>query len=154
MLSPAFRPAMNADLPTIVALKLVMSAEAGLAQLLVDDADRIIFVDYEQLYRAGHAQHFVVEQDGQLVAMVGAFLKSDLPFRYYKTPIYGFIGDVYTQPCYRQQRLAKRLNEQALLWLKAQGIQTVRLSATDAARTIYEVLGFKPSDEMVLHLHV
>lgn len=88
------------------------------------------------------------------MAMVGAFLKSDLPFCYYKTPVYGFIGDVYTRAEYRERGFARSLNEQALAWLKARGVRMVRLLASEAGRPLYDALGFKPSVEMVLYFPV
>jgi GNAT superfamily N-acetyltransferase len=153
MLVKPIRPAQLQDLPVIVELKLAMLAEVNLSGLLATDAKEIILADYQQLYQEQRALHFVVEDNGIIVAMVGAFLKSDLPFRYYKTPNYGYIGDVYTQPVYRQQGFARQLNEQALTWLAVQGVTTVRLLATKQARPLYEALGFQPSDEMVLRLN-
>ncbi len=85
--------------------------------------------------------------------MVGPFLKSDLPFRYYKTPTYGFIGDVYTRPGYRGRGYAKRLSQHVLAWLQARGVRMVRLLASEAGRPLYEALGFHPSGEMVLHFN-
>lgn len=149
----AIRPAIMQDLPRIVELKLAMFAEAGLADLLAKDAQEKVLADYYHLYEENKALHYLFADDDIVVAMAGAFLKSDLPFRYYKTPVYGFLGDVYTQPSYRHQGLAKHLNKQALTWLHAQGVTMVRLLATNAARPIYESLGFQPSDEMVLHLN-
>ncbi|MEX2494082.1 MAG: GNAT family N-acetyltransferase [Nitrospirales bacterium] len=87
-----------------------------------------------------------------MVASVGAFIKSDLPFRYFPPGIYGFIGDVYTDPLYRSQGIATRLNNDALLWLKGKRIKMVRFLALDTERPIYERLGFGPTDEMVLNL--
>jgi GNAT superfamily N-acetyltransferase len=151
-MTPAtLRSATIQDLPVIVELKLAMFAEAGLSEQLADQATAIIRQDYQQLYAENRARHYVVEQDGVIVAMTGAFLKSDLPFSYYKTPVYGFIGDVYTRPIHRGQGFARRLNQHALGWLKTRGASMVRLLATEAGRPLYEALGFKPSGEMVLY---
>ena len=89
------RCATTQDLPVIVELKLAMFDEAGLMERLAEGAADMILQDYQRLYAEDRAAHFVIEHNGAIVAMVGAFLKSDLPFRYYKTPLYGFIGDVY-----------------------------------------------------------
>ncbi|AKP47258.1 hypothetical protein BSM4216_2004 [Bacillus smithii] len=37
-------------------------------------------------------------------------------------------------------------------WLTEQEIKTIRLLASDNARKLYESLGFKGTDEMVLHI--
>jgi predicted GNAT family acetyltransferase len=86
------------------------------------------------------------------MAMAGGFLKSDLPYRYYKTPRYGFVGDVYTSPAVRNKGLASQLSQMVLDWLKSQGVRHVRLLATPAAWPIYERLGFSTTDEVALNL--
>jgi GNAT superfamily N-acetyltransferase len=82
---------------------------------------------------------------------VGAFIKSDIPFRYFSKSQYGFIGDVYTIPTYRNFGISMRLNEEALNWLRDYGVNFVRLLASDAGRSIYERLGFSPDANMVLN---
>jgi len=84
--------------------------------------------------------------------MAGAFLKSDIPYRYFSVPQYGFIGDVYTAEGFRRRGLAKHLSELALCWLGSKDVRMVRLLASEAGRPLYEKLGFTASDEMVLEL--
>ena len=98
------------------------------------------------------ASHFIAKSDGVIVAMVGAFIKSDIPFRYYSTPMYGFIGDVYVVKNYRHKGVARRLSQNALSWLRIKEITMVKLLASEAARPIYKQLGFVDSDEMVLKI--
>jgi GNAT superfamily N-acetyltransferase len=146
------RPAITNELPAIVSLKLRMYSEAGLAELLAEDAyDRILTV-YKACYARGTAQHFVVERDGNIVSCTGAFLKEDLPYCFYRQPVYGFIGDVYTHPDYRRRDYVRQLAVQAIDWLRSQGVEMIRLLATSQARPLYTALGFQPSDEMVLKL--
>ena len=82
--------------------------------------------------------------------MAGGFIKSDIPYRYFNNPRYGFVGDVYTLPSARRQDLATTLNSHVLDWLKKEGVGMVRLLASDAARKIYKGFGFQETDEMVL----
>jgi len=144
--------AFPADLPRLVDLKLAMFAEGGHADLLAPQAARIILRDYRRLYRRGEARHFVVRQGGRIVACAGAFLKSDLPYRYFVTPFYGFIGDVYTEPAWRGRGLATDLTRRAIDWLGERGATDVRLLAFAAARRIYAKMGFQATDEMVLEI--
>ena len=137
------------ELGRIVELKLAMFDEAGHRDLLASDAASLVLADYEQLYPGQQAQHFVARVDGRIVAMAGAFLKADLPFRYFRSTEYGFIGDVYTVPAWRGQKIATRLNRAALAWLRARGVNMVRLLASKAGRPMYDSLGFSSSDEMV-----
>ena len=140
------------ELPPIVEMKIAMFREAGHSNLLADGIEAIVLEDYKRLYGEDDAKHFVARTDERIVAMVGAFVKSDLPFRYFSPDRYGFIGDVYTEFEYRGKSVSTELNKSALEWLKANGIAMVRLLASDAGRPIYERLGFASSDEMVLIL--
>jgi GNAT superfamily N-acetyltransferase len=138
------------DLPRIVEMKMAMFHEAGHADLLASDADSIVLEDYLKLYEKDLAHHFVARDGQTIVASAGAFVKSDLPFRYFAPPQYGFLGDVYTETNYRGIGIAHRLSTDALNWLKSRRIRMVRLFASEAARPIYESLGFSSTDEMVL----
>lgn len=138
------------QLPRIVELKLAMFQEAGLAHLLAEDFLTRVLQGYHALYVSQDAVHFVALESGQVVAMAGGFLRSDLPYRYYKNPRYGFIGDVYTTPAARHRGLATQLSRRVLDWFKGRGVTHVRLLATPAARPIYERLGFRATDEMAL----
>jgi GNAT superfamily N-acetyltransferase len=147
------RPADLEDLPAIVALKLQMFAEEGLAGLLAEDADKLVLTAYKTSYANGTAQHFIIEDNRSIVACVGAFLKDDLPYCFFRRPVYGFIGDVYTHPDYRRRGYARQLTMDAIQWLKSQGVEMVRLLASSQARPLYTAFGFQPTDEMVLWLH-
>lgn len=144
--------ACASDIETIVALKLAMFAESGRAQLLPVKQRAIVIRDYEAMYADDTAAHFIVRQEGVIISCAGAFLKSDLPYRYFMPPVYGFIGDVYTVPAARASGLARQLSVAAVDWLESRGVNTVRLLASEAARPIYLSMGFRPTDEMVLNL--
>lgn len=144
--------ATAADLARVVEMKLAMFREGGHADLLASDAREVIRRDYRSLYRRDLAWHFVMRAGGRIVASAGAFLKSDLSYRYFAIPFYGFIGDVYTEPAYRCRGIATQLTREAIAWLAGRGVTEIRLLAFDAARQIYVSMGFQPTDEMVLEL--
>lgn len=150
--STAYRAAELSDVPVIVDFKLAMFEEAGLSHLLAANARQIIAADYHSMYELGQATHFLaIDSPGRsVVACAGAFLKSDLPHRYFSPPFYGFMGDVYTHPQVRGQGIARALSGQAIAWLRDRGARSIRLLATPAARPIYETLGFTPTSEMEL----
>jgi GNAT superfamily N-acetyltransferase len=139
-------------LPRIVELKLAMFEEAGLGHLLAPEFKSLVLSDYQKLYESSEALHFLSIHSDIIVSMAGGFIKSDIPYRYFHNPRYGFVGDVYTLPTARRQGLATTLNGFVLDWLKKEGVGMVRLLASDAARPIYEDLGFQATDEMVLTL--
>lgn len=144
--------ASTTDIEALVKLKLAMFAEAGRAHLLPAEKAAAVALDYVTMYANDTAAHFVIRQNGAIAACAGAFVKSDLPYRYFNPPEYGFIGDVYTVPESRSQGYARWVSEAALEWLRSRGVRTVRLLASEAARPIYLSMGFRPTDEMVLHL--
>ncbi len=139
------------DLPRVVELKIAMFEESKHKQLFHPKAASIILKDYQCPYATKKARHFVALLEDRIVAVAGAFLKSDLPFRYFYRDTYGFIGDVYTVPSFRNKGIATRLSRNALAWLKSKNVEMVRLLATNAGHLIYKKLGFQPSDEMVLN---
>ena len=147
-----YRESTKSDLEWIVDYKKKMFIEFGRGDLLAKNFESIVIKDYESLYRKDLAKHFVCEVNDKPVAIVGAFIKSDLPFRYFVFSSYGFIGDVYTCQDQRGNGLASTLNNQAIDWLKSKGVSYVRLLASDAGRPIYEKLGFKPTEDMELIL--
>ena len=127
-----------------------MFRDIGISDLLSEDAFDIIVEDYRGLYDRDEAIHFVAVHDSMIIATAGAFLKSDLPYRYFKVPFYGFIADVYTESIYRRQGLAQRLSGMAVDWLKSKESVMIKLVASAEAQPIYEKLGFQLSGEMVL----
>lgn len=144
-----FDVATQKDLPQIVCMKLLIFTESGHANLLADGAYEVILADYQRLYVEGHARHYVARIDSNIVGCAGGFIKDDIPFRYFKTSRYGFIGDVYTDTPNRGNGIASRLSADVLAWLRSQNIGMVRLLASEDGRPIYRRLGFTSSDEMV-----
>ena len=62
------------------------------------------------------------------------------------------IVNIYTEPAYRRRGLARRLMQAMLDWSRQRGYGTVSLHASDYGRSLYESLGFKPTNEMRLQL--
>ncbi|SFM45816.1 Ribosomal protein S18 acetylase RimI [Paenibacillus sp. 1_12] len=143
-----FRRAVVDDIPSIAALKYKMLEETGMAHRLLPDFHQMVDEDYRQFYHSGTAQHFVVERDSQIIACAGAFIKDDAPYRYLKLRSYGFIADVYVEPQFRRQGLAKALTNATLDWFAERNIRLFRLVASDEARPLYESLGFSATKEM------
>jgi GNAT superfamily N-acetyltransferase len=139
------------DIAPIVDMKIEMFREFGYDRYLGENAREIIIEDYSRMYEVNLATHFLAKVDNRIVGIVGAFIKSDIPFRYFSKGHYGFIGDVYTVPTYRDLGISMKLNEEALNWLRDYGVSFVRLLASDAGRPIYERLGFSPDVDMVLN---
>jgi GNAT superfamily N-acetyltransferase len=63
-----------------------------------------------------------------------------------------WILNMYTEPNYRRRGLAKLILEAMILWCRHHGFGWVSLHASDAGRHLYESLGFRPTNEMLLAL--
>lgn len=140
------------DIPRIVAMKIDMFSEAGLSHLLSDNAYDTICEDYIELYVNGTASHQLAMSNDNIISMSGAFVKSDLPFRYFKSSIYGYIGDVFTELGFRKQGLARALSLKSIDWLRSKSVDTIRLHASNQAKGLYEGIGFSETSEMKIVL--
>lgn len=60
----------------------------------------------------------------------------------------GLIVNVFTEPKWRRRGLARLLMKEIISWSHRQGIETLVLHASDQGRTLYERLGFIPTNEM------
>jgi len=60
----------------------------------------------------------------------------------------GIILNVFVEPEFRRQGLARQLIERVLEWSREQRLASVVLHASKAGRPLYEELGFTPTNEM------
>ncbi|MGI9433549.1 MAG: GNAT family N-acetyltransferase [Geminicoccaceae bacterium] len=144
--------ARSIHLPRIAELKHAMFQAGGKGHLLAEDFVPLVLADYQELYGSSKARHLLAVEGGQIRSMAGGFIKDDIPYRYFKQARYGFLGDVYTLPSSRDLGLAAKLSGLVLDWLRQEGVDMVRLLASEAARPIYQRLGFQDTNEMVLVL--
>jgi GNAT superfamily N-acetyltransferase len=61
-----------------------------------------------------------------------------------------YIANIYTQPDYRSQGIARRIMNAILDWCRSEGFKGVALHASPYGRPLYESLGFEPTNEMRL----
>lgn len=66
--------------------------------------------------------------------------------------IRGYIMNVYVEPDYRHQGLARKLMQVILETCREQGVTYVMLHASDKGRPLYETFGFVANNEMRLSL--
>ncbi|MGG3624659.1 GNAT family N-acetyltransferase [Bacillus gobiensis] len=146
------RDATLLDISAITLLKLRMFKEVGMEHILREDFIKVVENTYKELYETGKAQHFVIEHNNEIIACAGAFIKEDIPYCFYKNAKYGFIGDVYVDPKFREQGYARKLTTEVLEWFSSKEINTIRLLASNNAKKLYQLIGFKATDQMILHL--
>ena len=89
---------------------------------------------------------------GRVVAGGGVILIPFQPSPRDPAPRRPWIVNMYTEPEYRRQGLARRLMEAMVAWCRAERMTSVYLHASDDGRALYESLGFTPTNEMRLVL--
>ncbi|WP_337033977.1 GNAT family N-acetyltransferase [Paenibacillus illinoisensis] len=144
------RESDHSDLKSIIDLKIQMFEDANLIHLLHENAKELIEKAYLELQNHNNMKHFVIDIDDEIIGMAGAFIKNDIPYCFYKTPFYGFIGDVYIKREFRRKGYATLLTEKVIEWLKCHDVKMIKLLATPEAEEIYKQFGFKDTIEMIL----
>lgn len=140
------------DLDSVIELKMKMFAEVGAIPFLAENAREKIKETYSNLYLNEKAAHFVIVQNGKVVACAGGVLKDDIPQCFFKIPHYGFLVDVYTEREFRNEGFATKLTEAVINWLTIKGVSIIKLLPGEQARSIYSKMGFEDSGDMILRL--
>ena len=144
------RRATPADVPAVLPMvaKICALHEAW-------DADKYGFIPepekrYEKwLTRLANQERsvfIVAENQGQLVAFIVATVEQEIPI--YRTKEFAFIHDLWVEPEYRQQGIAKQIVEQTIKRLRQIGVEQIRLdtaAANEAARKLFTSCGFRLS---------
>ena len=91
--------------------------------------------------------------DNDLIVAGGAVIISPWPAHAYELQCRrATIMNVYTEPAYRRQGIARRLMQTMINWCQQQGFARITLHASAQGRPLYESLGFEDSNEMRLNL--
>ncbi|MBV9038022.1 MAG: GNAT family N-acetyltransferase [Acidobacteriaceae bacterium] len=147
------RPATVADLHVVLRHRREMFREMG--------------GDYEEkigLFENASEQYFQSAlQDGSYVGLLGEISGSIVagggvviapwpgsPLNF--SPRRAWILNIYVEPEYRRQGLARTMAEALVSWCRENGFQSVALHASEYGRSLYEKLGFRPTNEMRLKL--
>jgi ribosomal protein S18 acetylase RimI-like enzyme len=88
----------------------------------------------------------VAEREGRLVAFLVGTVENEIPI--YRVKRYGFIHDVWVEPEYRNEGIARQLVMLAVEGFRAMGVEQVRLDTAaqnGVARKLFEGCGFRPS---------
>ncbi len=115
--------------------RMVTAAEPTLAQALDDGSYRH--------WLAVDASGRVIGGGGVLLCLWPANPKDACTER-------AMILNVYTEPEFRRQGVARRIVQTILDWIRARGLRSANLHASDEGRVLYEKLGFVATNEMRL----
>jgi GNAT superfamily N-acetyltransferase len=102
--------------------------------------------------RDGSFRGWLAEVDGKVVAGGGLFITSWLSHPGDLLCRRATVLNVYTNPEYRRQGIARKLMEVMVEWCRNEGFATVFLHASREGRPLYEKLGFETGNEMRLRL--
>lgn len=130
---------------------LSMMDEGGVSRSMAPDACVRLAAAIEAGIAAGSQVWFVCEDGGEVVATGGAIFQPS-PF---EDALFGkraIIAGVYTKPTHRNRGAARLVVSAAIDWCRASGVALVRLQTTEAARPLYESLGFTSGDLLSLKL--
>lgn len=102
---------------------------------------------------ANGSVHAWLAEAGQRVVAGGFVLISPWPSHPYDGQCRrATILNMYTDPEFRRQGIARRLMQTMIDWCRREGFMNVDLHASNKGRPLYESLGFKPTNEMRLNL--
>jgi GNAT superfamily N-acetyltransferase len=93
---------------------------------------------------------FALAPDSSIASGLGLWLMDWPPHMVGSGVWRGNILNVFTEPVYRRQGMARALIEIALKWCAANRVEPVILHASEEGRGLYESLGFEPTNEMRL----
>ena len=156
MPSYTIRRATTGDAATIAGHRVAMFSDMGQVPTIVI-AEQLLTACTSALSQSLSAGSYLgwlaLDGDHEVIAGAGAHLNAHLPrvsldgCRIAAEPV-PLIVNVYTDPQWRGQGIARALMREIMNWALARGCDRVLLHASDAGRHLYESLGFVPSNEM------
>ena len=149
------RAATPADADLITGHRRAMFADMGETDAARLDAMAADFLPWVQARLAlnEYLAWLAEDEAGAVVAGAGLWLMDWPPHLVGRQARRGNLLNVYVERAHRRRGLARRLMETALDWCRANTLDVVILHASDEGRTLYESLGFTPTNEMRLMLH-
>jgi GNAT superfamily N-acetyltransferase len=150
------REAGSGDLETILHHRRSMFRD--MSEGSVEELDRMVEVARPWLARAladGSYRHWLATDSSGVVAGGGGVLLSPWPANPHDPCTErAVILNVYTEIEFRRRGIAQRVMQTILAWIRAYGLQSVNLHASEEGRALYEKLGFVQTNEMRLRFGV
>src|SRR5579872_5868160 len=147
------RSASLADIPEILRQRRRMYEDMHYNDPQTLDAMASLSSSYLETAMADGSFRAWLAAAGDRVVAGGAVVISPWPAHPYDLECRrATILNVYTDPEYRRQGIARRLMETMIAWCRQQGFARITLHASEEGKPLYESLGFEPSNEMRLSL--
>ena len=145
--------AAPADIPELLRQRRGMYEDMGYTDQAAINA--MLSTSQEYLKQAMHSGSFrawLAEYENQIVAGAGLIINPWLSHPYDQQCRQATILNVYTDPKFRRQGIARLLMHTIIEWCRKDGLAQVSLHASKDGRPLYESLGFEPTSEMRLKL--
>jgi len=148
------RRAATADAETLVAHRRAMFQDMGYRDEVALDSMAAKFRVWllEHMNAGDYHAWLVSAPGGSIAAGAGLWLMDWPPHMIGRAARRGNILNVYTSGQYRRQGLSRRLMETVLFWCRENRIDTIILHASQSGLSLYQSMGFTPTNEMRLRL--
>ncbi|MGH9544998.1 MAG: GNAT family N-acetyltransferase [Terriglobales bacterium] len=147
------RQATPDDIPALLRHRQGMYADMGFNNPAALSAMLSTCKPYLSTALANGALHGWLACVGEQIVAGGVVLISPWPSHPYDGQCRrATILNLYTDPPFRRQGIARRLMQTMIDWCRAEGFVHVTLHASDKGRPLYESLGFESTNEMRLNL--
>lgn len=146
----AVREATVEDAPVLARQRrLMFDAISRMPSDEGDATEAAILAYIQRAMPAGTFRSWVVEYQGAIVAGGGLQLRTLMPRPgHVDFAPEGLIVSMWTDPEHRRRGLGRRVVEAILAWGRANGVGRFTLHASEDGRPLYELYGFKPTNEM------
>jgi ribosomal protein S18 acetylase RimI-like enzyme len=148
------RRASTADLETLVEHRAAMFRAMGYSDEAALDSMAVKFRGWllEHMNAGDYLAWLASAPDGSIAAGAGLWLMDWPPHMIGQDTRRGNILNVYTAERFRRRGLARQLMETVIAWCRENGIDTIVLHARPEGRSLYDAMGFAPTNEMRLKL--
>ncbi len=147
-----FRRATLDDVEIIIHHRSTMFTDMGLDPVKIKSWEAPFRLWVRPRLETNEYLGFFAVRGADVIAGAGLWMQDWLPSPQTVSPKRGYIMNVYTEPPFRKQGLARRLVESAIDYCREQGVPTVVLHASDAGKPIYDAIGFTLTSEMRMKL--
>jgi len=148
------RRASTADLDMLVEHRAAMFRAMGYTDEAALDSMAVKFRGWllEHMNAGDYLAWLASAPDGSIAAGTGLWLMDWPPHMIGQDTRRGNILNVYTVENFRRRGLARELMDAVLAWCRENGIDTIVLHASPEGRSLYDAMGFAPTNEMRLKL--
>ncbi|MGD0631498.1 MAG: GNAT family N-acetyltransferase [Terracidiphilus sp.] len=144
------RIATVADAPLITAHRRAMFEAMGSTPSSILDAMSRNFAPWvARMIAEGKYMGWITHDNGRPIASAGLLVLDWPPHPLDLAGEHrGYLLNVYVEPEFRKRGLAHALVDRCLAEAHRRGLRVIALHSSDAARSIYEALGFRATNEM------